>query len=341
MAIVDTLESIKTHLGEAYTVLEEKEATIPENKNIENLADSILSIEQGGGVEDYFTETISADTSGNGGWINTIKKMPPLKNSGTSCQYMFANYKLESLDLINFDTSRVINMSNMFQGNNKKYTIKGFEKLDVSNVTNFSNMFYACNGFDFDTVKNDIANWNFNKTSNINCSYMFAQAMTLNSLDTSKWEFNLGSFSRGFYGCSNLSGEIDFSNINCDNADFNNCFVSCSKLGKIKMGYTTTQKTNINCSYLCAGCSLLKEFDASNMEISYTNINYAPNFNNCRVLEKIDIRKMTLSNLTSAITIGNVPTTCLIIVKDENEKTWWNSKSPTYTNIKTVAEYEG
>lgn len=49
MAVADTINSIKTHLGEAYASLEEKGATIPDNKNIENLADSILSVPSGGG----------------------------------------------------------------------------------------------------------------------------------------------------------------------------------------------------------------------------------------------------------------------------------------------------
>ena len=44
MAVADTIKSIKTHLGEAYASLEEKGATLPTNKNIENLSDSILTV---------------------------------------------------------------------------------------------------------------------------------------------------------------------------------------------------------------------------------------------------------------------------------------------------------
>lgn len=48
MSIVDKIQSITNHLSEAYSSLEEKGATIPSDKNIENLSDSILSIPSGG-----------------------------------------------------------------------------------------------------------------------------------------------------------------------------------------------------------------------------------------------------------------------------------------------------
>ena len=49
MPIEETLESIKTNLGNAYAVVSRKNGTIPENKNISNLAAAINSIQQGGG----------------------------------------------------------------------------------------------------------------------------------------------------------------------------------------------------------------------------------------------------------------------------------------------------
>lgn len=48
MALKDTVKSITTHLTNAYQALEGKSATLPENKNIENLAATIETIEQGG-----------------------------------------------------------------------------------------------------------------------------------------------------------------------------------------------------------------------------------------------------------------------------------------------------
>lgn len=51
MAIADRVNSIKEHLGEAYVALEEKGATLPQSKNIENLSESIMSIPKGGSGE--------------------------------------------------------------------------------------------------------------------------------------------------------------------------------------------------------------------------------------------------------------------------------------------------
>lgn len=48
MSLKDTVASIETHLTEAYNVLEEKGADISEQKNIENLAATILTISAGG-----------------------------------------------------------------------------------------------------------------------------------------------------------------------------------------------------------------------------------------------------------------------------------------------------
>ena len=47
MAISDKINSIKTHIGEAYTAIQGKEGTIPANKNCENLKNAIESIPTG------------------------------------------------------------------------------------------------------------------------------------------------------------------------------------------------------------------------------------------------------------------------------------------------------
>lgn len=57
MAISDKINSIKTHIGEAYTAIQGKEGTIPANKNCENLKAAIESI-AGGKEEQAKTVTI-------------------------------------------------------------------------------------------------------------------------------------------------------------------------------------------------------------------------------------------------------------------------------------------
>lgn len=56
--ISETLEAIATNIENAYDELETKGATLPANKNIENLADTIATIQTGGGGE-ITTENIN------------------------------------------------------------------------------------------------------------------------------------------------------------------------------------------------------------------------------------------------------------------------------------------
>ena len=49
MAIIDEVEIYRTNLASAYNVAESKGATIPENRNMENLPPTIASIPTGGG----------------------------------------------------------------------------------------------------------------------------------------------------------------------------------------------------------------------------------------------------------------------------------------------------
>ena len=62
----------------------------------------------------------------------------------TSCYRMFSYYEGQTLDLSNFDTSNVTDMSGMFY--ECMFTVKFTlgDKFDTSNVTDMSGMFYEC-----------------------------------------------------------------------------------------------------------------------------------------------------------------------------------------------------
>lgn len=104
MAISDKINSIKTHIGEAYTAIQGKEGTIPANKNCENLKNAIASIPTGidtsdataiaadirvgktayakdakltGTIEDYAGSTPIQLTNQNGEKLNTKGKYCP------------------------------------------------------------------------------------------------------------------------------------------------------------------------------------------------------------------------------------------------------------------------
>lgn len=86
-------------------------------------------------------------------------------------------------------------------------------------------------------------------------------------------------------------------------------------------------------------CSNVKVIDLSELEGPAYRL--GSTFNGCSSLEKIDIRKMTIgSGATYSSMLNSVPTTCLIIVKDDTTKTWFNTNFSSYTNVKTAAEYD-
>jgi hypothetical protein len=68
-------------------------------------------------------------------------------------------------------------------------------------------------------------------------------------------------------------------------------------------------------------------------------------FQKCPMLRKIDIRNMSFANVTSfsdmfGSATDGLANDCLIIVKDNTEKSWITSNFTRLTNVKTVAEYE-
>jgi surface protein len=99
--------------------------------------------------------------------------------------------------------------------------------------------------------------------------------------------------------------------------------------------------TITTCYYMFHNCRSVTEFDLSNLDLSnVTDVSYM--FNNCTSATKIDIR--TLDETKISVTtqmMYQVPSNCLIIVKDEAFKTWLKEKFSSLLNIKTVAEYEG
>ena len=72
-----------------------------------------------------------------------------------------ACYMIEYLDLSNFNTSNVTNMSLMFGGCYKLKEIKRINNFITSKVNNISSMFQECNELDY----LDLSNFN---TSNVN-----------------------------------------------------------------------------------------------------------------------------------------------------------------------------
>ena len=176
-----------------------------------------------------------------------------------------------------------------------------------SNVKNMS--------FLYSSNKSKIIDVSGLNTSNVtDMSYMFSNCSSLTSIDVSNFiTNNVTNMKQVFYNCSSLTS-LDVSN------------------------FDTSNVTNMFSMF--DGCSKLSSLDLSNFDTSKV-INMLGMFYACRSLTNLDIRNFDFSKVTSYNNMFyNVPTDCLIIVKDDTAKEWITSKFTTLTNVKTVAELE-
>lgn len=78
MAVADTLNTLITDLTNAYTTLENKGADIPTNKNTNNLAEAIQSLNVGNITSEVITKTLDVESSTNITFNTTKGQIPKL-----------------------------------------------------------------------------------------------------------------------------------------------------------------------------------------------------------------------------------------------------------------------
>lgn len=120
----------------------------------------------------------------------------------TTCEQMFYQFKVNNyttLDLSNFDTSKVITMNNMFANASNITEINLTGKFKTDNVTNMQNMFRYCSN-----ISNiDLSNFNTSKVTTM--QWMFYSCVGLTELDLSNFDTsNVTNNANMFYGCSKL-----------------------------------------------------------------------------------------------------------------------------------------
>ncbi|EHC6302448.1 BspA family leucine-rich repeat surface protein [Listeria monocytogenes] len=170
-----------------------------------------------------------------------------------SCSNLFKNSKITSLDLRNFDTSNVTDMTSMFDGSDS--TSIDVSSFDTSSVTNMTFMFYSSaaasidvSNFDTSSVTSmyamfrscdvatsiDVSNFN---TSNVtNMEYMFSYNNAVTSLDLSHFDTsNVTDMSDMFY--ANAATSLDLSSFDTSNVtDMSYMFARASQLQNLTLG---------------------------------------------------------------------------------------------------------
>lgn len=181
---------------------------------------------------------------------------------------------LKSVDLTGIDTSKVTNMTFLFDGCGKLTNIKGLSSFNTSNVTEMTGMFAGLSAIteldisNFDTSK--VIRFGDSTPLNASSSYgqpgMFQNCSNLRTLHIGKMDLSSAkNFSRMFSGCSSLE-TIDgtFENGNVVE-DLNTMFTDCRQLQTIDIsGLNVANATNTKCMFY--GCSLLETIISNNFD---------------------------------------------------------------------------
>jgi surface protein len=208
------------------------------------------------------------------------------------------------------------------------------QNVDTKNITSFKDVFY--NDTNLETI--DISNWDTSNSTSF--QNMFFSCSKLQNIDVSNFNTSKTTdMSSMFYQCFKLIN-IDFSNSDVSKCiNFSSMFFQCGEITKIKMGEGVLDG-EINFTNFSRNDYKLQEIDLSGITFSSNatiNLYYA--FTGDYALTKLDIRGFDTSKIVSPTDmLYRVPTTCLIIVGTDADKTWFATNFPTYTNVKTVAE---
>lgn len=184
--------------------------------------------------------------------------------SNSDSSFMIYNLaSLESVDLGNFDTSKVTTMREMFSILPKLRSID-LSKFNTSNVTDLSGMFFRCSSL---------------------------ESLDLSSFDTSK----VTTFESLVYECSSLK-ELDLSMLDTSKAkNMKYMIIRCTSLEKLNMrGIDTSHVTTFD--RFATGCKSLKEVDMTGLDTSACT-NMQQMFDACESLEFLDLSSFETSKV--------------------------------------------
>lgn len=198
-----------------------------------------------------------------------------------SYKAMFDHTNVSSIDLSNFDTSNVINMSNMFN-NSKATDIKNLDKIDTSNVTNMSNMFAYTVAKVLDVSK-------FNTSKVIDMSSMFdnsnATVLNVSSFNTSK----VTDMSRMF--ASTKATSLNLKNFNTSNVvNMREMFFDSSASALDLSSFGTSKVTNMRGMF----------YKSSAISINISNFNTSKVTDMASMFQEIKVTTLDLSNFNTS-----------------------------------------
>ena len=199
--------------------------------------------------------------------------------------------KLETLDLSSFNTENVTDMSFMFMGCNKLTTLD-VSNFNTQNVTNMLNMFYEC----YALRALDVSKFNTQNVTKMD--QMFSSCISLTALDVSKFDTkNVTDMSSMFSGCNALT-VLDVSKFDTKNVtDMSSMFSGCNALTALNVSNFDTQNVT-NMLRMFHECKSLTALDVSNFNTKdVTRMDEM--FADCNSLATLDVSKFDTQNVTN------------------------------------------
>ena len=237
------------------------------------------------------------------GWrgLNNIKLPDDFSKGKKSLEKLFygslidykndGNNTIKSLDMKNWDTSNVTNMSGMFNGCTYLTSID-VSNWDTSKVAYMGGIFNSCSSLT--TV--DVSNWD---TSNVtDMTKLFNLCNSLTYVDVSNWDTSkVNIMSSMFYSCKSLTSldvaKLDVSNV----TSMYSMFSICKNLTSLDVSkWDTSNVTNMQ--YMFSNCNKLTSLDVSKWDTSKVT-NMQSMFSNCNKLTSLDVSKWDTSKVTN------------------------------------------
>ncbi|WP_348921944.1 BspA family leucine-rich repeat surface protein [Enterococcus rotai] len=210
----------------------------------------------------------------------------------TNMSYMFASAsKLTTLDVSNWDTSKVTSMFAMFRDGNS-LTSLNTSNWNTSSVTNMADMFRDANSL----TTLDTRNWN---TSNVtDMSYMFHYTKCLTTLDVSNWDISKVKNTLKMFNYASSLTSLDVSKWDTSSiTNMTNMFYSATSLTALDVSmWNTSNVTNMD--YLFGWMNNLTALDVSSWDTSNVT-NMQGMFLHTESLTTLDVSKWNTSNVTN------------------------------------------
>ena len=180
----------------------------------------------------------------------------------TNMSFMFSGMShLTTLDLSNFDTSQVTNMNNMFSGMSNLTTLN-LSNFDTSQVTNMSNMFYNMSSL----TTLDLSNFDTSKVTNM--ERMFNNMTNLTTLNLSNFDTSQVTNMSNMFAVTPKLTTLDLSSFNTSKVtNMERMFYGMRNLTILNLSNFNTSNV-MSMSNMFSNMSSLTTLDLSNFDTS-------------------------------------------------------------------------